>query len=83
MKNRIIIAVCIFIAIILLIPIPIKLRDGGTVVYEAILYSVQDVHRINPDIESEQEYMESEQRYTEGTIIEILGFEVFDNVRWP
>ena len=39
-------------AVILLFPLQLRLKDGGTVQYRAILYSVQNVHRLNPDLES-------------------------------
>lgn len=71
MKKKIIVALCV---IVLLFPIPIHLKDGGTVEYNAVLYSVQAVHCLNPDPESEQ-------RYLEGTIVEIFGIEVFNNVK--
>lgn len=73
MKKKRIIVICIFLAVILLFPLKQQLKDGGTVEYNAILYSIKDVHRLNPDLESKQEYLE-------GIIVEILGFEVFNNV---
>ena len=72
MKGKAIIGVSILLAIILLIPIPMRLKDGGTVVYNAILYRVEDVHRLAP--------VDSEQEYIEGTIVKLLGIEVFNNV---
>ena len=72
MKKKLIIGICILLIAVLLIPIPIKLKDGGTVRYIAILYTIENVHRLNPDINSDQEYLE-------GTIIKILGMEVFNN----
>ena len=60
-------------AVILLFPLQLRLKDGGTVQYRAILYSVQNVHRLNPDLESGREYLE-------GTIVEILRVEVFNDV---
>ena len=47
------------------------LKDGGSVKYSALLYSVTDVHRINSVTSG----------YEDGTIIEILGFEVYNNVQ--
>lgn len=73
MKKKLIIGICIFLIAVLLIPIPMRLKDGGTVRYNAILYTIEDVHRINPDINSDQAYLE-------GTIIKILGIEVFNNI---
>ena len=71
MKKKIIVAICIFLAIVLLCPIPMRLKDGGTVKYQALLYSVLDVHRLAPSTES---------GYEDGVIIEILGMQVFNNV---
>ena len=73
MKKAITIALCILLAAALLIPVPMHMEDGGTVVYQAILYSVSDVHRLNLDEETDAPYQE-------GIIIEILGFEVYHNV---
>ncbi len=70
MKKKItIIAVCALVALILLAPVPMHLKDGGTVVYRALLYSVEDVHRLG-DVESE---------YVEGTVVRVLGMKVFDS----
>lgn len=69
--KKIIIGICILLAI-LLIPIPIRLKDGGTVKYFAVLYQVEDVHRINPEATTRD--------YLEGTIVKILGIEVYNDV---
>ena len=58
MKKRILIVISILLAIILLIPIPFDVDDGGTVVYDAILYKVENAHTINPDMDSEQDFLE-------------------------
>ena len=73
MKKKLIAGVCVLLALVLLFPIPYHLKDGGTVKYEAVLYNVQKVHRLNPDLDAKQEFLE-------GTVVEILGFEVFSNV---
>ena len=46
MKKRNVAIVCILLAIILLIPIPLRLKDGGTVEYKALVYRVLKVHRL-------------------------------------
>lgn len=66
MRKKMII---LLILLICLIPVPLRLKDGGTVVYKAILYQVEDIHRIL----SENEYMD-------GLIIRVLGFEVYNNL---
>lgn len=73
MKKKVIIGICILLAIILLIPIPMRLKDGGTVAYNAVLYRVEDVHRIDPEATSADDYLE-------GTIVKILGIEVYNDV---
>ncbi len=73
MKKKVIRGICILLAIVLLIPIPTRLKDGGTVEYNAILYKVVDVHRLELDSTVKAEYFE-------GTIVKILGIEVFNNV---
>ena len=73
MKKKIVICVAIVVALILLIPIPMRLKDGGSVVYQALLYTVKDVHSLNPD-------MESGAPYKEGIVIKVLGVKIFDNV---
>lgn len=73
MKRKWVIVVCVLLCAALLFPIPIRMKDGGTVEYKAMLYSISDVHRINPDIEAAKPFLE-------GTIIKILGIEVFNNV---
>lgn len=72
MKKKIIIAISVLLAIVLLCPIPMRLKDGGTVKYQALLYSVYDVHRLPSSAESGPE---------EGLVIEILGMQVFNNVK--
>ena len=73
MKKKIVICVAIVVALVLFIPIPMRLKDGGSVVYQAVLYSVKDVHSLNPD-------MESGAPYKEGVVIKVLGVKIFDNV---
>ena len=73
MKKKVIIGICILLAIVLLIPIPMRLKDGGTVAYNAVLYRVEDVHRIDPEATSADDYLE-------GTIVKILGIEVYNDV---
>lgn len=69
MKKKSIIGICILLAIVFLIPTRMHLEDGGTVVYKSVLYEVEDVHRIG-----------AEDEHLEGTIVKILGIEVYNNV---
>ena len=70
--KKVITAICILLGIALLLPVPMRMKDGGTVKYQALLYSVSDVHRLAPLAES---------GYEEGIIIEILGVQIFNSVK--
>ncbi len=72
-------AIRIFIAIaavLLLVPFPIGYKDGGTVKYRAALYCVTKQHSIAFDP------LEQEDGYDIGTTVEILGFEVYNDVEY-
>lgn len=73
MKKKVMIGICVLLAIVLLVPIPMRLKDGGTVVYHAVLYQVEDVHRLAAVDTAEDEYLE-------GMIVRILGMEVYNSV---
>ena len=71
MKKLIKIIVCLLVSM-LLIPIKSTCKDGGTKVYNAILYDVYYVHRI-------YDYNDQETEYIEGKIVVILGIEVYND----
>lgn len=73
MKKKVMIGICVLLATVLLVPIPMRLKDGGTVVYHAVLYQVEDVHRLGAVDTAENEYLE-------GMIVRILGIEVYNSV---
>ena len=73
MKKKVMIGICVLLAIVLLVPIPMRLKDGGTVVYHAVLYQVEDVHRLGAVDMAEDEYLE-------GMIVRILGMEIYNSV---
>lgn len=70
MKKKIIIGIIILVLFILLVPIPMHLKDGGTVEYKALLYKISKVHRLDHN---------SATGYVDGIIVEILGRKIFDN----
>ena len=79
MKKKAIIIAIVVILLILLFPIRNQLKDGGTVEYKAILYKVSKVNKMISEEEMEQE--EKIKNYEKGIIIEVLGFEIFNNVK--
>ena len=77
--KKFIIALITILVLILLIPIPNYLKDGGTVEYKAILYKISKVHKLISLEEMEEEGKIKE--YDEGIIVEILSFEIYNNVK--
>ena len=71
MKSGVLMVVSFLLAAVLLIPIPMRMKDGGSVEYRAILYKVVDVRRIDA---------QSPDGYIDGTVVEILGMEVYRDV---
>ena len=51
-------------------PIPNRLKDGGSIEYISLVYKITKVHRLNAL---------SITGYEDGWIIEILGFEIYNN----
>lgn len=77
-KKRIVI-LCVLLSLLLLVPIPSKMKDGGTVHYNAILYDVYDVHRLKAADASDADGA-FETEYIDGIIVKVLGFTIFNNV---
>ena len=73
MKKKSIIII-IIVLFILLFPLRLQRKDGGTVDYEAVLYGVTKVHSLGHEGEIPGLYI--------GTQIRILWFQVYDNVRF-
>ena len=71
MKKRIITISILIAVLLLLIPFPVRLDDGGSVVYKAALYKITDVHRLN--------LTDGKASFTDGLIIEIFGIEIYNN----
>ena len=70
MKNKkVIILIVVIIALILLFPIPMRLKDGGSIKFQAALYSVTKYHQLDLEVDG---------GYVDGIGIEILGAKVLD-----
>lgn len=79
MKKKVIIILVAIILLVLLFPIRNQLKDGGTVEYKALVYKVSKVKKLISKEEMEREGKIKE--YDHGIIIEILGFEIYNNVK--
>ena len=73
MKKKVITVIFIIIAIILLFPIPFKLKDGGSIEFRALLYTITKYHKLAP--------IDSDNEYIEGIGIKILGMEIYNNTK--
>lgn len=70
MKKKIIVVSVVLIMFILLVPIPFKLKDGGTIEYKSLTYKISRVHRLLADV-----------GYEDGLIIKVFGIEFYNNVK--
>ena len=55
MKNKMAIAAVIIFFVVLLFPVRYQLKDGGTIVYKSLTYSVEKVHSLT--LMSEMKFM--------------------------
>lgn len=78
-KKKLLITVIIVVSIILLFPTRNQLKDGGTVEYQSLVYKISKVKRLIPEEQAREEG--KVKNYDRGIIIEILGFEIFNNVK--
>lgn len=76
MKKKIMIGIIVAVLLMFLIPIPMQMKDGGSVQYSALLYKVTKYHQLAIQEETK------ESGYLEGWGIEILGMEIFNNVKY-
>ncbi len=72
MKKKLALIVTGILLLACLFPMPNHLKDGGTVEYRALLYTVSRVRRLND--------LDAERPYQEGTIVKVLGIELYNNV---
>ena len=71
MKKKIL--TTIIVLFVLLCPAKIYLKDGGTVIYQSLTYSIHKVHSISDGMNGKD--------YWEGTIIKIFGIPIYDDVK--
>lgn len=72
MKKKSVVMISIIVALILLFPIPFRLKDGGSIEFKALLYTVTKYHKLAP-IE------DKDNGYIEGFGIKILGKEIYNS----
>lgn len=69
-KKRIAIIAIIAVLVILLTPIRMSLKDGGSVMYKSLVYEVTKIHQLAPEIDSVKPYIE-------GFEIKVFGMTIY------
>ncbi len=72
--KKLFIIASIIILILLLVPIRYVLKDGGTIVYQSLIYKITNYHSLDDRYES---------GYLEGTEFRFLGFTIYKNIKKP
>ncbi len=70
-KKKILIIVALVVILVLITPIRLNLKDGGSVQYKSVLYEVTKLHRLNHEVDGVKPYID-------GYIVKILGIKVFE-----
>ena len=79
MKKKILVIATISVLAVSLFPIRMNLKDGGSVRYQSLTYSITKVHSLITDEEAAEEG--KVKPYDEGWIIELFGFTILDTVQ--
>ena len=76
MKKKVLIGLATLILIILLFPIRLQYKDGGSVAYQSLvgIYRVTDWHQMLP-LDGGNEVL-----YKDGLTVELFGREVYNNM---
>ena len=78
MRKKVFAIVAVLALVILLFPIRMNLKDGGSVQYKSLTYSITKVHSM---ISEEEAIKRGKVKpYDDGFVVKILGIKVFDNV---
>lgn len=70
-KKRALLVIAVVLALVLLLtPIPLRLKDGGSVRYKALVYEVTKIYQLPSETDADYEYIE-------GIEVKILGVTVY------
>ena len=72
MKKKLFVVIAI-IVVILLTPVRMNLKDGGSVRYKALVYEVTKIHQFSPEVDGLKPYVD-------GFEIKILGMTVYREI---
>ena len=92
-RKKVLVIVLIVLIVLMLIPIPFSIKDGGSILLQAVLYRVYIYNSMPEPVPDGQGVLVVDEngRYAEeklmGTVVEIPGFlpdgwKIIDNARW-
>ena len=65
-KKFFVVIAIIVVLVILLTPVRMNLKDGGSVRYKALVYDVTKIHRLAPEVDGVKPYIDGfELKYSE------------------
>ncbi len=67
-EKRVLAAAMIVVLLVLLTPIPIRWKDGGSVSFKSLVYEVTKIHQLPSNLDDP---------YIEGLEVKILGITVY------
>ena len=73
MKKKIFAILAIVVLVILLTPIRMNLKDGGSVRYKSLVYEVTKIHQLAPEVDGVKPYID-------GFEVKILGMTVYREI---
>lgn len=69
-KRALLVIAVVLVLALLLTPIPLGLKDGGSVRFKALVYEVTKIHQFPSETDADYEYIE-------GIEVKILGVTVY------
>ena len=69
-KKTFAVITIIVVLVLLLIPVRMNLKDGGSVRYKSLVYEITKIHKLAPDVDGVKPYID-------GFEVKILGMTVY------
>ena len=69
-KKSVVVIAIIALLVILLTPVRMNLKDGGSVRYKSLVYEVTKIHQLAPEVDGVKPYID-------GFEVKILGMTVY------
>ena len=70
MKKKTFVIIAIIVLVILLVPVRMNLKDGGSIRYKSLVYEVTKIHQLAPEADGVKPYID-------GFEVKILGMTIY------